>query len=74
MTNDTYRPFHTYIESTVVTKPLDSTLIFLKCALFILTLVCVLYLLWIAFPHCKRKCKRRETEVNLVDFDNVCID
>ena len=66
MTNDTY------IESSVVFKPFDCNVYALKLFfIFILSSVCVMFVLYMSIPYCKRKCKsRREIQVDLVNFDD----
>ena len=72
MTNNTYTPFHTYIESTVVVKSPVTVLLTLKCITLILLFACAVYMLYIVVPICMRRCKRRETQVDLLEFDHVC--
>lgn len=73
MTNDTYTPIVTYIESTVVSKPLNCNVYAVKLFfMFILSSLCLLFVLYMSFSYCQHRCRRRrETQVDLVNFDNV---
>ena len=70
--NNTYTRLHTYIESTVVTKPPDSVQLTLQCITLILIFAFVVYMFSIVIiPICIQKCKRRENHDDLLTFDNV---
>ena len=72
MTNDSYPPIFTYIESTVVPEPVNCNVYAVKLFfVFLLSSVCILFVFYVSLSYCKQRCKRKsQTSIDLVNFDD----